>query len=120
MSSTVSLRTSLLDSVGAGEHLQWMDGLLLRALVDRDVGELAVARDQLVLRLAHTLHERLGHPPRELDVLGAQPPGAVDRRAPLDHRDLGTGERHEVAALRADLLGAVVARGVPRDGPVSS
>ena len=63
-------------------------GRLLRALVDRDVGELAVAHDQLLFGLAHAFHQRPGNAPRELDVLGPQSPRAVDRRAPLDRRHL--------------------------------
>src|SRR5438094_508329 len=54
MSATVSLRTSLLfDAVRACEHLQRMDGPLVRTLVDREVGELAIARDQLLFRVDH-------------------------------------------------------------------
>src|SRR3954468_14696782 len=111
MSATVSLRTSLLfDAVRAGEHLQRMDGPLARALVDRDVRELAVARDQLFFGLGHAFDQGPGDASGELDVLGPEAPRAVDRRAPLDGRHLRARERHEVAALRTDLLGAVVTR----------
>src|SRR4051794_18690455 len=120
MSSTVSFRTSyLLQAVRASHHLERVDGAPVRGLVDRDVRELAVARDQLVVRFRHAFHQRPGDALCELDVLGAQAPGAVDSRAPLDGRNLRAGKRHEVTAPRADLLCAVVARGVPHDRVVS-
>src|SRR6476661_5797629 len=113
MSSTVNLRTSLLfDSVGPGQHLQRVDGPLVCALLDRNVGELAVARDELLFGVGNSFHQRSRNAPRELDVLGPQSPRAVDGSAALDRGHFGAGERHEVTALRPDLLGAVVARRV--------
>ena len=49
---------------------------------------------------------------KELDVLGAQSPGAVDTRALGDERDLGARQLHQVAAAQPDVLGPQVAGGV--------
>src|SRR3954451_2499144 len=121
MSSTVSFLISaslLCDPVRARHDLHRMRRRLVGCFLDRGVREQAVAHHELIVRLAHAVHEWLGDARCHLDVLGPEAPCAVDRRATLHHRDLRTGELHELLALGTDLLRAVVARRLPQDRAV--
>ena len=115
MSSTVSLRHRhvLLDAVRAGQHLQRVDRPLAGALVDRDVRELAVARDELRRRPRAT-RSMSGFATcfasSTFSARSPHVPSIAVQRSTIVH--LGAGELHEVASSSA--RSAARGSGTPR------
>ena len=117
MSASVSLRMSgLLEPVGrrASTCTGWTGSFVVASRI-AVLARWAVARDELGGIGTDRVHERRRDAVGHLDVGRPQPPGAVDGAAPLHDRDLHAGEGEQVTALRSDLLGPVVAGGVPGD-----
>src|SRR5438874_6217341 len=121
MSSTVSFRMGRLSrswlgkSVRPRQDLHGMYRNLAGFLANRGIGEMAVARNNWCTGVLDRVHQRAGRALRDLDVLGAEPPRPVDRRAALHGPHPRPRELHELAAPRPHELGAVVTRRVPRD-----
>ena len=88
------------------------------ALGDLQRRQRAVGRHRRRAGRPHRIEQRLGDLHREVEVLGLEAPGAVDRGAALHHVDLGVRDHAQhVGRLRADVLGAQVTRHVVRHGP---
>src|SRR5262245_2264885 len=119
MSARASLRgervvsmSVLWNAVGAGDERDRMERGAIGLLGDRGVGEVAVAGDDGVAGLFDLLAELARDGDRDLLVLGAQAPHAVDAGALLHDLDLGARELEQVAALEADVLRPQMAGGV--------